>query len=105
MRRYLQNAPVLGLHVPNKGALIQVSGISNQGAHILDYKGTDLHDHGEVTAPDSIDQCDQPHLEAAVAAAEVDLEADEVDLEAEGKFKKDPGKTANAFTRGHSETE
>jgi hypothetical protein len=65
--------------------LIQVSGISNQGARILDYKGTDLHDHGEVTAPDSIDQCDQPHLEAAVAAAEVDLEA-------EGKFKKDPGK-------------
>jgi len=98
VRRYLQNAPVLGLHVPNKEALIQVSGISNQGAHILDYKGTDLHDHGEVTAPDSIDQCDQPHLEAAVAAAEVDLEA-------EGKFKKDPGKTANAFTRGHSETE
>lgn len=87
---FLQNAPAPGLLFRSLGAMEQVRGISNQGAHILDCKGTDLQDHGEVTAPDSINQGDQPESVAADPAVEVDLEAAdpavEVDLEAEGKL-------------------
>ena len=87
---FLQNAPAPGLLFRSLGAMEQVRGISIQGAHILDCKRTDLHDHGEVTAPDSINQGDQPELVAADPAVEVDLEAAalvaEVDLEAEGKL-------------------
>ena len=73
---FLQNAPAPGLLFRSLGAMEQVRGISIQGAHILDCKRTDLHDHGEVTAPDSINQGDQLDIEPAPLVAEVDLEAE-----------------------------
>ncbi len=64
--------------------------MSIQEVHILDCKRTVLHDRGEVIAPGNLNPCDQPHPEAEVPAAKVDLEAEvpaaEVDLEAEGEL-------------------
>ncbi len=50
--------------------------MSIQEVHILDCKRTVLHDRGEVIALGNLNPCDQPHLEAEVPAAKVDLEAE-----------------------------